>query len=181
MKRLCWHLCVFALLFLITGCAVGPRGFPATESIANFDEVDAHLYRGAQPNRVGLQYLRRLGVKTIVDLRAPNDAWPEEKQAATAEGMAYYNVPMSCFLPPKAATVTTALALIDKSPAPVFVHCQYGCDRTGMVIACYRIRHDGWRSSQALREARMYGMYPWELGMKSFVSNFKEHSEARMR
>ncbi len=41
--------------FFVAGCSGAPRGFPAIEGIANFDQVNEHLYRGAQPNKTGLQ------------------------------------------------------------------------------------------------------------------------------
>jgi len=179
MHRKCsmpWPVWICALFFLVTGCATGSRGFPPVEGIANFDEVSPHLYRGAQPNRVGLQHLHKLGIRTVINLRATNDTWMAEGDEARAQGMNYCNVPMSGFGRPKMETVLTVLSIIEKSPSPVFVHCQYGCDRTGTIIACYRVKHEGWKSSKALNEARIYGMYWWKFGMKSFVSDFEQHT-----
>src|SRR5207302_4780730 len=51
---------------------------------------------------------------------------------------------------------------------------QHGADRTGTVIACYRIRHDKWTSKQALLEAKEYGMSPLEIGMKRYVAEFEK-------
>ena len=173
-----WPVSLLVLLFVVTGCATGMRGFPPVEGIANFDEVNHHLYRGAQPNRHGLQYLHKLGVRTVINLRAKDDAWVAEADEAGVLGMAYVNVPMSAFLRPRMETVATVLSIIEKSPSPVFVHCQYGCDRTGTIIACYRIKQEGWKSSKALKEARTFGMSRWEFWMKSFVSDFEQHLEA---
>lgn len=164
---------LMALFFLVTGCATGSRGLPPVGGIANFDEVNRHLYRGAQPNRQGLQHLHKLGVKTIVNLRAANDTWTSEREEASAFGMAYVNIPMSGLRRPSRATVSAVLAIIEKSPSPVFVHCQYGCDRTGTIIACYRIKQEGWKSNQALNEARSHGMSWWEFGMKNFIKDFE--------
>jgi protein tyrosine/serine phosphatase len=174
-----WPVWICALSLLATGCATSSRGFPPVEGIANFDEVNPHLYRGAQPNRVGLQHLHKLGIRTIINLRATNDTWLAEGDEVRAQGMNYINVPKSGFGRPKMETVLTVLSVIEKSPSPVFVHCQYGCDRTGTIIACFRVKHEGWKSSKALNEARIYGMYWWKFGMKSFVSDFEQRSEAR--
>ena len=176
-----WSASLLVLLFIVTGCATGSRGFPPVEGIANFDEVNQHLYRGAQPNRLGLQHLHKLGIRTIINLRATNDAWMAERDEAGVQGMAYFNVPMGAFLRPRMETVSTVLSIIEKSPSPVFVHCQHGCDRTGTIIACYRIKHEGWKSSKALNEARIFGMSRWEFWMKSFVNDFEQHLEPNLK
>ena len=47
-------------------------------------------------------------------------------------------------------------------PKPVYVHCQHGEDRTGLVIAAYRVRQCGWTKEHAMEEARGHG-YRWWL------------------
>jgi len=173
-----WPVTLLVLLLIVTGCTTGTRGFPPIEGIANFDEVNHRLYRGAQPNRLGLQHLHKLGVGTIINLRARDDSWVAEADEAGVLGMAYFNVPMSSFRRPRMETVSTVLSIIEKSPSPVFVHCQHGCDRTGTIIACYRIKREGWKSSKALKEARTFGMSRWEFWMKCFVSDFEQHLKA---
>jgi protein tyrosine/serine phosphatase len=166
-----WILTLLAAL-CVAGCSGAPRGFPAVGGIANLDQVNEHLYRGAQPNRLGLQYLHKLGIGTIINLRMADDAWSEEEAEAKALGMKYYNVPMNSFRHMNMENVTNALALIEQSRLPVFVHCKVGCDRTGTVIACYRIQHDGWDSARALGEAKTYGMNRREIFMKLLVKRF---------
>ena len=58
------------------GCAITPRGLPSTDQIPNFGEVDARLYRSAQPTPAALVRLAQLGVKTIINLRMPGDIEP---------------------------------------------------------------------------------------------------------
>ena len=161
------------LLGLLTnGCVSGPRGFPAREGINNLDRVHDNLYRGAQPNNLGLQALARLGIKTIINLRQPNDVWPAEAFEAHALGLTYTNVPMAGCAQPEMPQIETVLALLDSLPQPVFVHCKYGCDRTGAIVACYRIRHDHWPWRDALREAMQYGMAKGCDGMRQAIEIF---------
>lgn len=161
-----------ALAFLVGGCSTGPRGFPPREGIANLDRVNDGLYRGAQPNGLGIESLERLGIKTIVNLRMTNDTWVAEEQEARKQGITYTNVPMKGIGCPTDEQVVKVLSIIETFPSPVFIHCQHGCDRTGTIIACYRIQHDGWTSTQALSEAGEYGMSGWELGMKNYIRCF---------
>jgi protein tyrosine/serine phosphatase len=161
------------LLCFFAGCSMQPRGVPASEGIGNFGRVNERLFRGAQPDEAGLRNLQRLGVKTIVNLRMADDVWPAEEATARACGMAYFNVPMNGVWAPTDAQVEKVLTLIATSPAPVFVHCQHGADRTGTVIACYRRRHDGWTADRALAEAKIHGMSAWLVGMKSYVTHFR--------
>lgn len=57
-------------------------------------------------------------------------------------------------------------------PGPVLVHCQWGCDRTGTVVACWQIRQDEMSHDEALLGAKMHGMSRLEFGMKRFIRNY---------
>jgi protein tyrosine/serine phosphatase len=148
------------------------RGLPAQEGIRNFGQISDGLYRGAQPDESGILSLKRLGVKTIIDLRKTNDTWKQEASLALAHGILYTNIPFKGTGRPKEDQIAIALAVVQNSPGPVFVHCRYGCDRTGTIIACYRIRHDGWSNTAALAEARRYGFSWFERGMRSYILDF---------
>lgn len=142
--------------------------------IPNFHRVDQNVYRGGQPTPESWIDLRRLGVKTVVDLRREREhSTTDEKKAVEAAGMRYVNVPMYGIVAPAGETVSKVLNLLQASDAvPVFVHCRQGVDRTGTIIACYRISHDGWRNEAALEEASAFGMHWRELGMKRYISRF---------
>lgn len=158
--------------FIATGYASELRGVPASEGIDNFGRVDEHLWRGAQPPLSAIGNLKRLGVKTVINLRMAKDVLPGEAEAIRAAGMTYEHVPFHGLRGPTHEQVERVLALIENSTGPVFVHCEHGADRTGTVAACYRIRRDGWSAEQALTEARRYGMSKWVVGMRRYVTAF---------
>src|SRR5437868_13113147 len=109
-------------------------------SIPNFQKVDEHVYRGGQCNEDGFKDLAKLGVKTVIDLRAIGEhSQADEERIVKGLGMRYVSIPMKGLSAPKDADVAAVLALCnDAAAGPVFVHCRRGADRTGTVIAVYR-------------------------------------------
>jgi protein tyrosine/serine phosphatase len=147
---------------------------PSAPGIDNFYQVDEHVYRGAQPTSEGFKYLAKLGIKTILDLREQDGRSAEEAQLVTVLGMHYVNVPMSGLIPPTHAQITKILALLeDGKPGGVFVHCKRGADRTGTVIAAYRIDHEQWDNSRALKEALSCGMSFFQIPRQRYIRNFR--------
>ena len=153
-------------------CVKAQRGQPPHEGIVNFGKVNDNLFRGAQPDATGLVNLKRLGVKTIINLRQPGKNWEVEVAQAQTNGLVFTNIPLSGLGRPSEETVRQVLALIEALPSPVFIHCEHGCDRTGTIIACYRIQHDKWSNDKALAEAEHYGISRWERGMRKYIMSF---------
>jgi tyrosine-protein phosphatase SIW14 len=142
--------------------------------INNFDQVDQRVYRGGQPSAEGLQYLAKIGVKNILDLREADKRGIEEERMVKAAGMRYINVPMTGLTPPTEAEINKILALLkDESAGPVFVHCKRGADRTGAVIAAYHIDHDRWDNSRALKDAMSHGMSHFQFPRQGFIRQFQ--------
>ncbi len=87
------------------------------------------------------------------------------KKLRCGHGLRYFNVPTGRLGRPSDERIESVLAIINASEnQPVFVHCRRGADRTGTVIAIYRIEHDGWTSERAKAEANHYGMGFWHIG-----------------
>jgi protein tyrosine/serine phosphatase len=165
------------LSILVTLALLTSAGFSQQvadhKKLPNFHEVNSKLYRGAQPATGGVQQLASLGIKTIVNLRGPGEGVRKEEVEAQAAGLRYFSIPFDRMGRPDEAEMKQVLSIIDTPEnQPVFVHCKQGADRTGTVIAIYRITHDGWTSEQAKAEANRYGMHPWERGMKDYIHDY---------
>ena len=50
--------------------------------------------------------------------------------------------------------IIQALKIIKNSPKPILVHCWHGSDRTGVVIAMYRLVFENYSKDEAIRELR---------------------------
>jgi len=143
--------------------------------IPNFHQVNETVFRGGQPPAESWQGLAKLGVKTVVDLRRTDEhSTEEEAKAVAAAGMKYVNVPMTGLTPPTEPEITRILGILeDDSAGAVFVHCQRGADRTGAVIAAYRIDHEHWDNARALSEAKSDGMGSFQFPRRSYIRDFQ--------
>jgi uncharacterized protein (TIGR01244 family) len=164
---------VFAALILSASLLLVGPALAETPTIPNFHQVNEHLYRGGQPAPEHWQALAKMGVKTVIDLRREDEhSTAEEAKAVAAAGMTYVNVPMKGVVAPTDKQIADILSLLD-SKDPVFIHCKRGADRTGTVIACYRIAHDRWQRQQALKEAKSLGMGMVQVGLKHYIMVFQ--------
>lgn len=167
-----FRIIVGALLLLITA-ASAPARLSTDEALPNFHKVNENLYRGAQPRTGGIKRLKELGVKTIINLRGADEGTRAEEAEARASGLNYFNVPLPGLSRPSDEQVEKVLNLINDSQNwPVFVHCNHGRDRTGTIIACYRISHDGWKLDEAMKEAKRYGLSRIQVGMKDYIKDY---------
>jgi uncharacterized protein (TIGR01244 family) len=141
--------------------------------LPNFHQVNENLYRGAQPQPGGLKKLSELGIKTVINLRGASEDTQEEQAEVEASGMRYFNIPMSALGRPTDEQVERALAVIDaRENWPVFIHCQRGADRTGVIVAVYRILRNQWTAEQAIDEAKRFGMAGVQFRKKGYISDY---------
>ena len=116
-------------------------------ALDNCYRVSADLYRSEQPERSDLSALKNLGIRSVVSLY---QFFPDSRAFEQA-GFRLFQHRMA------AGSVTEedlrrALASIRDAPKPVLVHCWWGSDRTGAVVAAYRIAFQGWTREQAVDE-----------------------------
>jgi len=159
-----------AVLAVLPACAsVPPLG--ASADLPHFSQVDEHLYRAGQPTEAGFRRLAALGVKTVIDLRAEHaKRRREEQELVESLGMRWVYLPMHSYWRPSDAQIETFLQTVsDTDRQPVVVHCRKGQDRTGTLVAIYRVVKQGWDPRRAYAEARALGLTGWNPLMRYVI------------
>ena len=146
--------CLLLLPAALRSGAEGPRVRPAEwaqpvigTALDNCYRVNADLYRSEQPDQRDLPGLKALGIRSVVSLYE----FFRDPRAFEQAGFRLFQHRMA------AGSLTEedlwrVLASIRAAPKPVLVHCWHGSDRTGAVVAAYRIAFQGWTQEQAIDE-----------------------------
>ena len=105
-------------------------------SVRNLYRVAPGIYRSAQPDREEFRLLSAAGLKSVLINALP---------------VQLFELPMN------AGSLTTrdlfmALVLLRDAPKPVLIHCWHGSDRTGAVVAAWRIVFQKQDVETALKE-----------------------------
>jgi protein tyrosine/serine phosphatase len=123
------------------------------KGVSNAAQVNSMLYRGGQPSIDALPGLKKLGIGVIVDFRDDANSIGWEKKGVESQGMTFVSIPWSASKDPSREKVAAFFATLNDNPGKkIFVHCERGADRTGTMIALYRIAYDHWTPDQALAE-----------------------------
>lgn len=132
----------------------------------NASQVDDGVWRGPQPVTIeDMAYLKKIGIKFSLDLetgsRFLSDGDPlSEALLIERYSIRAYSHPLGEILPPTAKELSDAVSFI-KTHQPIYVHCKAGVDRTGMVIAAYRMAVQGWTKPVAVSEIERMGLHWW--------------------
>ncbi|MFY9609304.1 MAG: sulfur transferase domain-containing protein [Blastocatellia bacterium] len=166
-------LSVAVVLMLVASAGLA-QGELRYAELPNFHRVNERLYRGGQPKPGGIKKLAEIGIKTIINLRGEDEQTGAAEEAeAKAARVSYVNIPMPGLSRPTHEQISQIMTVINaRENWPVFVHCKRGSDRTGTVVALYRISQDEWTAEQALTEAKRLGLSWLEFGMKDYVSDY---------
>ncbi len=116
--------------------------------LPNLHRVTADIYRCAQPTAEGLLAAEKLGIKTVISLRAFHSDRDEVKSTQLKRERISFNT-----WHPEDEDVVRFLKLVtNPASGPFLIHCQHGADRTGTMVAIYRIAVQGWTKQDAIKE-----------------------------
>ena len=164
---------LIAALGSYAGAASNRSGKLASVRINNFGQINDNYFRGAQPGDRDYGTLAAIGVKTVIDLT--RDGRENEASLVQRAGMKFYRIPMTTSDRPSDAAVSQFLKLVnDPANQPVYVHCQGGRHRTGVMTAVYRMTQHGWTADRAYAEMKEYRFegFPGHPELKRFVFDF---------
>jgi len=128
---------IFALsaAFLLGACS--PPG--------NLHRVDDKVWRSSQPARYQFRELKKEGIGEVLCLRR----WHSDQDEAP--GMELHHIRMTAGKI-RDEDIVAALRIMVAADKPLLVHCFHGSDRTGAVIAMYRMVVQGWPRDKAIAE-----------------------------
>lgn len=139
--------------------------------------VNSFILRGGRPTAQGLTLLAQKGIKTIINLESSKSAVQFEKQNLRTSGIHLITVPMDSFSTPKDSQVKAILdALNDPKNYPIYIHCQHGEDRTGLIVGLYRVEH-GMSAADAYHEMLSLGFHKILLPLNHYFetkTNFED-------
>ncbi len=145
----------------------------ANAAIPRFSQVSPDIFRGGQPETVAdFDALKAKGIRTVIYLRTEDPR--RERDIVNRLGMNFEYFPIDPLSYPSEATVNAALtALTDPKLQPVFIHCQHGKDRTGLLVGLYRVHHEQWSAPKAYTEMKSFGFSSFLVGLKRY---FDDHT-----
>jgi protein tyrosine phosphatase len=96
-----------------------------------------------------------MGVKTIVNLRGIHS----DRKDLAGLGFKYVHISFKPWHPEDEDAVAFLEVMTKKGNQPVFVHCKKGVDRTGTMVALYRVVFEGWPMAAAIEEMHQFGRH----------------------
>lgn len=152
---------ILSLLILpIIACAGDdevPFGDQVNQSIVNYNRTTPYIATsGNLDEESGVQHVKELGFRSILDLRTPPEGVEAERQQAESNGLKYLNISVGKEAPPKEDLDRFQQWVENSDNYPTLVHCA-SANRVGSLWAMYRLRK-GIPLDEAILEGRTIGM-----------------------
>ena len=144
-------------------------------SLTNLYKVDEGIFRCEQPDQKSFKELENLGIKSVLNLRNKH-----------SDSLFLQDSPLNCFKVNMEAKdiaddeIILALKALKDAPKPIVVHCKHGADRTGVVIAMYRIVFQDWTKEKAIGELK-YGGFGFHEAFANIPVYIQQTNVAEMK
>jgi len=121
----------------------------------NLHEVMPGVWRAAQPGPRQLRKAKRMGVKTILNLRGKREdcgSYILEREACEKLGLKLVDFPIRSRSPLDKETLHAAVHIFDQIEYPVLLHCKSGADRAGFMSTLYKFVKGGVPLAEAMKK-----------------------------
>jgi len=150
----------------------------------NRHRVAEGVWRAAQPAPNHFTQLKRLGFRTIINLRngRAHGSWQLQRETCERLGLHMVEFVVRSRVAPDRETILRAKDFFDGLQYPVLFHCKSGADRTGFVAALYLMVREGRSADEALRQLSLrYGHFRYaKTGiLDAFFERYRDEGEAR--
>jgi protein tyrosine/serine phosphatase len=150
---------------LVLALSAAVIGFRRPLFQGNLGVVDpARAYRSAQPSSELEATIRKLGLRSIIDLRGGSESdvfYSNEVETTGRLGVDFYDIPMSASRRPSRRDLIRMVDVIDHARTPLLIHCKWGADRTGLMSALYQLVVLGEPPEKAIHAFSLsYGHFP---------------------
>lgn len=161
-KKMLPIIMIFFSFFILTNCSAQPiNKTPDSKKWAipikvqgadNFYKVSETLFRSEQPTEDGMKNIEAFGIGTVISLRSRQ----KDVELAKNTELNLIHVSMRAWNPKYEDAVKVMYFLNPNNPEtnkkPILIHCYHGADRTGMMVALYRMVYQNWEREEALDE-----------------------------
>jgi protein tyrosine/serine phosphatase len=123
------------------------------DSLKNMYKVTDNFYRSAQPSAAGMSELKKMGIKTIINLRRHHT----DKDELSGIDIESIHIPINTWHMKDKYVIEFLKIATDPTKQPILLHCKHGSDRTGTMCAMYRIVIQNWNKDDAIKEMQKGG------------------------
>ncbi|WP_207420097.1 tyrosine-protein phosphatase [Desertivirga brevis] len=115
--------------------------------LKNVYKIDEGIFRSEQPGRNDFSALEEMGLTEVLSVRR---FWNDDRKTKHT-GLKTHHISMKAgdIVEHK---VVKALKVIRDRKGPLLIHCWHGADRTGMLVAMYRMVFQNWPKEAAIDE-----------------------------
>jgi protein tyrosine/serine phosphatase len=118
----------------------------------NLYEIDKGVYRSEQPDQKDFEALAAFGIKEVLNLRN----FHSDDDEAQGTAIKLHRLKTNAHSIDEQQAIE-ALKIIKNRQGPILIHCLHGSDRTGAVLAMYRMVFQNYTKDEAIKEMKEGG------------------------
>ena len=151
---------------------------PTVPGVTNFAKLETTVACGGATTPEAVPELKKMGFKSIINLRLPTEPGANvdaEAAASKAAGINFFNIPFSGQAPDPKVADRFLDAITAPGNEPAYIHCSAG-NRAGAMWMIKRLAVDHWDTERAYTEAAALGLT--SPALKQFAIDYA-HSHQR--